>query len=132
MADNHKSAAGHEEHDVNVHAITKFGIGLTLTVIATLFLLWGLFNFFSRRLTKQFQPAPETRTAAVVKLPPQPRLQDNPRTDLRAIRSDEDRLLHHYGWVDKEHGVVRIPVERAIDILAQRGLPARPQTGGVQ
>jgi hypothetical protein len=132
MADNHKPEAGHEERDVNVRAITKFGIGLTLTVIATMFLLGGLFHFFSQRLTRQFQPAPETRTAAAVKLPPQPRLQDHPRTDLRAIRSEEDKLLHQYGWVDKEHGVVRIPVERAMDILSQRGLPARPPTGGAK
>jgi hypothetical protein len=43
------------------------------------------------------------------------------------MRAAEDKILNGYGWVDREHGVARIPIDRAIDLLAQRGLPARPQ-----
>ena len=133
MADKERPEVRHEEHDVNVFAITKFGIGLTIMLIVTLFVLWGLLNYFKTRVTAEFTPAPETRTAPrVSKVPPAPRLQENPRIDLRAIRAEENKQLDSYGWIDREHGVVRIPVARAMDILAQRGLPARPQTEGTR
>jgi len=56
---------------------------------------------------------------------PQPQLQKTPIPDLKAIRAEEDRLLNGYSWVDQPKGVVRIPVDRAIEVLAQRGLPTR-------
>ena len=133
MADRERPDVRHEEHDVNALAITKFGIGLTIVIIVSMFVLWGLLNFFKSRLTTEFTVSPETRvTPNVSKLPPAPRLQANPRIDLRAIRAEEDKQLHSYGWVDQQHGVVRIPIERAMDILAQRGLPARPQMEGTK
>ena len=41
----------------------------------------------------------------------------------------EEQTLNSYGWVDQQAGVVRIPIDRAMDLLAQRGLPTRPQAG---
>lgn len=61
-------------------------------------------------------------------MPPEPRLQESPRQDLKAMRKLEDWQLTHYSWVDKSKGTVVIPVERAIDILAQQGIPPQPQT----
>ena len=58
-------------------------------------------------------------------LPPPPRLQTYPFTDITALRTEEHKLLEEYAWVDKNAGVVRIPIERAIDVLAARGLPHR-------
>ena len=43
----------------------------------------------------------------------------------------EEQTLHSYGWVDQPAGVVRIPIDRAMELLAQRGLPTRPQAGTV-
>ena len=62
------------------------------------------------------------------RLPPMPRLQSAPITDLKDMRAAEEQILNGYGWVDQANGVVRIPIDRAIDLLAQRGLPTRPQT----
>jgi hypothetical protein len=56
-------------------------------------------------------------------------LQTTPVLDLRAMRDAEDKVLNGYGWVDQSKGVVRVPIAKAIDLLAQRGLPARPQNG---
>jgi hypothetical protein len=133
MAANGNPEARHEERDVNALAVTKFGIGLALTVIVSMFVLWGLLNYFKNRVAAEL-PAPSASRAAadMGKLPPEPRLQDNPRTDLQAIRAAEEKLLHSYGWVDQEKGIVRIPIERAIDTLAERGLPARPQSEGTK
>ncbi len=53
-------------------------------------------------------------------IPPEPRLQADPLGDLRALRAEEDALLHGYGWADRQAGTVRIPIERAIELLAER------------
>ena len=59
------------------------------------------------------------------RLPPEPRLQTNPREDLRDFRAKEDELLGSYGWVDQRGGIVRIPIGDAMKLTVQRGLPAR-------
>jgi len=65
-------------------------------------------------------PAP-----AVAALPPSPRLQTDGMADIRALREQETETLENYGWVDRAHGVVRIPIERAMELTAERGLPAQ-------
>src|SRR4051794_9527719 len=87
---------GHEEKDVNHIAITKFGIGLTLTLVVTIFVMWGLFHYFVRSEESTYPAAPApTVGGSVVKVPPQPRLQSSPQIDLREMRAAEDQLLHH-------------------------------------
>ena len=54
-----------------------------------------------------------------------PQLQTTPAADLQRIRTHEDRILNSYAWSDRQTGVVRIPVERAMELLVQRGLPVR-------
>lgn len=44
----------------------------------------------------------------------------------RTLRAEQQELLGSYGWIDKENGVVHIPVERAMSLLVERGLPVRP------
>lgn len=63
------------------------------------------------------------------RLPPEPRLQQAPILDLREMREAEDKILNSYGWIDQQHGIVRVPIDQAIDLLARRGLQARPQNG---
>jgi hypothetical protein len=60
------------------------------------------------------------------RLPPEPRLQPDPVSDLHRLRQAEDDVLETYAWIDKDKGVVRIPVARAMSLLAQRGLPNWP------
>ena len=59
--------------------------------------------------------------------PPEPRLQVRAPEDLKKMREEEDAVLSSYGWVDRQNGVVHIPVERAMELLVQRG--SRPQAG---
>ena len=57
-------------------------------------------------------------------MPPEPRLQTNPRAGPRAICArSEDEVLDSYGWVDKNAGVVRIPIDEAMKLTLERGLP---------
>jgi len=62
-------------------------------------------------------------------LPPEPRLQAKPRADLRNYCGEQMQKLDTYGWIDQDNGVVRIPIDRAIDVTIERGLPARAVTG---
>ena len=119
----------HEGSDVDVWAIGKFAIGLILITIVSVALLFGLFHYFQVR-ENATQAPPSGINVDARKLPPEPRLQDSAVQDLQQMRSAEDKILSGYGWVDQQHGIVRMPIERAMDLVVQRGLPSRQ--GGAQ
>ena len=125
----HTPAAGHEETDINVWAVGKFAGALVLVAVAVIFLLFGLFRYM---LSREGGP-PTGRSQVAASEPsrsfPQPQLQETEVLDLKAIRAAEDQVLNGYAWMDPEQGVVRIPIDRAIDLLAERGLPSRPPAG---
>ena len=60
---------------------------------------------------------------------PEPRLEDDERTEINDFRYQQDETLSSYGWVDQNTGVVRIPIDRAMQLIVQRGLPTMPQAG---
>ena len=113
---------GHETTDVNVWAVGKFAIGLVIVCVVSVVLLYGLMKFFQSR-----EETSVADTVEPAKLFPEPRLQNTPIPDLKAVRAEEDKLLTGYAWVDPKQGVVRIPVARAIEVLAERGLPAHSE-----
>jgi hypothetical protein len=119
----------HETSDANVNAVFAFALGLMITGIVILFLVWLLFGYFSAREARsgvrEFPLAADQQN----RLPPEPRLQTNPRQDLVSLRTAEDAILNTYGWVDKTGGVVRIPISEAMKLTVERGLPARASTG---
>jgi hypothetical protein len=117
----------HEESDVNVRAIFAFGAGLLVIGIVVQVLLWLLMNYYTKQaaqVPRNFPLSADYQQQA----PPEPRLQIHPQQDLRDLRAREDAILHGYGWVDKNTGVARIPIEEAMKIVVQRGLPAREAT----
>jgi hypothetical protein len=116
--------AKQEEKDVNVLAVGLFGVCLAVLCIGTVILLIGLFRYFNNLEAARQVPV-EAPAAAMPGLIPQPNLQVHPREDLKQMRAREDQILSTYGWVDKNKGVVRIPIDRAMDLLAQRNLPSR-------
>jgi hypothetical protein len=60
--------------------------------------------------------------------PPQPRLQTNPPDDLAQFRVDEDKQLNSYYWVDKDKGIVHIPISAAMRIVARKGIEGFPRS----
>jgi hypothetical protein len=62
---------------------------------------------------------------------PQPRLEKNERLEITDFRLREERTLNSYGWVDEKAGVAHIPIERAMQLIAERGLPVTPKAGTV-
>jgi hypothetical protein len=116
---------GHEANTVRIVLIILFaGILVVLTVVVLL-LMSGVFSAYSTRLLQsQDPPSP---LAASRQPPPEPRLQVLPAQDLREIRAAEEALLHRYGWVDRAAGVVHVPIQHAMELLLQRGLPVRTE-----
>lgn len=121
----------HETRDVNVFQISAFGIGLLLSCIVTVFAMWVMFDFlFQREDAKNANNPGAAMMSQQQKLPPEPRLQVQPKIELKDLRADEDAILSSYGWIDPNKGIVRIPIDQAIDIVAQKGLPSKPSPAG--
>lgn len=118
---------GHETQDTRPRAIMALVIGLAVLTLVALVAMWGLFKYLDARQARSEAPAPPLVEAR--RLPPQPRLQVEPRIDLEHLRAAEDEKLNSYGWVNRPAGVVRIPIERAMALVAERGLPVREDEG---
>ena len=116
----------HEESDVNIRAIFGFGGGLMAVAVVVLLVIYVLFGFFDGR-ERATVPAEYPLAAQADKVPPEPRLQEHPREDLSELRAREDEILTSYGWVDRNAGVVRIPIDAAMKLTLERGLPARAE-----
>lgn len=121
---------GHETRDVSTRLVIIFGVSLVVAAIVIHIGLWLLYMFWSnqqaRADVRQF-PMAEVGSPPV---PPAPRLQTQPQEELKKMRADEAQLMNSYGWVDAGRGTVRIPIDRAMQLLLQQGLPTRPQTEG--
>jgi hypothetical protein len=112
--------SGHETSDVSPMSIRLFAMGLVLMIALVLPLLhWSFWQFeaAARRTDPVQSPLADNQ------VPPAPRLQVQPATDLKQLRLKEDQRLSSYGWIDPEQKVVHVPIDRAMEILAERGLP---------
>jgi hypothetical protein len=126
-ATGHANDVHHDESDINLRAIFGFGAGLLIVAVVVHLLIAGLFRYFDAREARQ--PMVDYPIAATEehRLPPEPRLQVNPRQDLLDLRAHEDDVLTSYGWVDRNAGVVRIPIDEAMRLMLRQGLPTRQE-----
>jgi hypothetical protein len=106
----HKSA--YEHSDVSGTLLVLLSAGLAFFLLATP----GMLAFLYPRAVHQADVGP-------VPSPPGPHLQVDPAADLTALRGAEDAQLSSYGWVDRAAGAIRIPINRALALTAERGLP---------
>lgn len=137
------SANGHgsyERQDLKPTGILYFLLGLGLATLFCVLLLRGAFTILDRH-EKGDQPgvsplvtnAPADTRHVEREYPqsafPSPKLEEDERGQLDDIRNNEDRILYSYGWSDENAGTVHIPIERAMDLLVERGLPVRASAG---
>jgi len=108
---------GHEERDIRLRPIIVAGVSLALLAGLTFLAMWLLFDYLDARQAR-FDVTPPLIEAR--QPPPEPRLQVSPQQDLQAMLAAERARLHSYGWVDRQAGIVRIPIERAMEILVER------------
>ena len=117
--------------DENVRGILRFGFWMIVAAVVIYAVLWGMFNYFDRQAAAA-DPAQnpllagEKRPVSPVARFPQPQLQSNAAAELEKARAREDERLSSYGWVDREAGVVHMPIERAVQMVAERGVPVWP------
>jgi hypothetical protein len=113
------NGAGHEQSEVSVRLIVVSLAFLAVATFLVLMMVIGIFRYFyssysTEDAIKRSQPV----------IPPQPRIEVAPYEELQQLRAKENHVLNTYAYVDKETGVVRVPIDRAIDMLAAKGLPS--------
>jgi hypothetical protein len=111
-----------EESDIRGLRVFFAGVVLIGAIWAVVVVLYPIFGFWAQHRASVAGNTPPME-AAPNTLPPAPRLQVTPEVDLEHLRAFENSQLHSYGWADRPHGVITIPVDRAMQILASRGIP---------
>jgi len=115
----------YETRDLSTRVVVIFGVSLLVAAIVIHIAVWWLYAWMGRAnesaYARQFPLAP----VGAPQLPPAPRLQTQPREELKQMRRDEDALLSGYGWADPNAGRVRLPIDRAMQLVVEQGLPSR-------
>lgn len=121
----HHSSDGHEPNAVSVRAIRISGVGLLVLIIATFFLILGMWQLLAGTPEWPTDAARDADLTDVhLDLPPTvPQLNPDQSVELDRLRAAEQKMLNEYGWVNAQHEEARIPIERAIEIVSQTGLP---------
>lgn len=127
---------GFEHEDLTSKGPYYFMAGLVLLCLVIYLIAFGIYHALDKYETAH-QPAvspmvtPEadtrTMTHEETQTFPQPRLEENERTQLRSFIEDQDQKLATYDWVDKDKGILRIPIDRAMELVAKRGLPVHAE-----
>ena len=112
----------HEHSDVSIRGIVIFAAGLLVAAIVIHIGLYGLLEFYR---AESPPPVPVVAAPGAREQIPPPRLQISPRGEMAEMRAAQERQLATYGWVSKEKQIIRVPIERAMELLVQRGLPSR-------
>ena len=136
----------HEESDVAVRPLLWFVGGLTAFTIIVCIAMWIMFQYFYHREVSQELKASPLARQGEERLPPEPRLQlapgfgvttddgrrhnlsyentpegvPQPQDEYLVVRDEWRRELNDYGWADEKAGTVRLPVEDAISLYAER------------
>jgi hypothetical protein len=143
---------GYEIEDVNTKGIAVFLAGLFGTVIIFFFFCYGMGKVINNLWEKQDGKATKWTIAAgavpagkgnnlesnpeieqkqlgqIVNTFPNPRLDiDDGNQATADLHAREDLLLNYYSKVDGQPGTIRIPIDRAMELIAQRGLPVESQ-----
>ena len=131
---------GFEREDMSPAGVMYFMVGLAIVAVLIHFIVTGMYRYLDSYDARQQAPMnpmavktgvdPRIMTfhdaeGQMQKTFPQPVLEDNERQQFGALVEKQDEVLASYGWVDQKDGVVRIPIDKAMDLLAQRGLPVR-------
>lgn len=135
--------ADYERKDIGAGGVIYFLIGLGVVLVIAYFLVGGFYKVLQKHFEAEQAPVSPLVTNAqqdTRRIPPQygadyekylkegfpaPQLETDERTQLNDARLREENILSTYDYVDKSAGTVRIPIDRAMDILVQRGLPVR-------
>ena len=132
---------GFEKEDLSPLGVMYFMAGLALVCVLVYFILVGMYRFLDAQDRARQAPLnpmavksgsdPATMSYKEIRDKaeqdfPKPVLEHNERSQFTGEVAKQDEVLGSYDWVDQKNGVVRIPIDRAIDIVAEHGLPVIP------
>jgi len=141
------ASAGYERSDVGVTGIVVFLTALVIFVAVIGLLCYGIGKVFNAHMNKvdgpnskwtktvdvrqlgNFPSSPElqNKMTEITQTFPTPRVQtDDGNQDIADLHAREDLLLNYYSWANQSQGKVRIPIERAMELIVERGLPVAP------
>ena len=130
---------GFEREDMSARAVFGFLVGLATVTVLVYFVVKGMYGYLDvyerahqppqNPLVQKTEADTRQVSPEETKKFPQPSLETNERRQLNDVRLPEEETLNSYGWVDQKAGVVHIPIERAMELVAQRGLPVHPASG---
>src|SRR5579862_5801623 len=112
----------HERTDASTRIIFRIMLAMILGAIVMHAALYGGMRVLAY-IEPWGKPPPQPPAHVRPAPPPEPRLQIDEEADLAQLRVQGDSNLSRYSWVNKQNGVVRIPVARAIELVLERGLP---------
>ena len=129
---------GYERTDIGVRGVLYFLAGLAVFGALAYLAAAGVYSYLDKRSAAEQAPvnplvtnAPADTRHISKDYPqgafPNPKLEEDERGQLNGIRLNEEETLSTYDYIDKNAGTIRIPIDRAMDLIAQRGLPVRAQ-----
>jgi hypothetical protein len=135
-----------EREDLSSRGVFVFMIGLAIVGLAIYFIIVGMYSFLDKYERSQMTTAsPLVATSGAAsrvvtkdyvekqfKENGAPMLEDNERGQFSNFLMNQEQQLNGYGWADEKSGVAHIPIERAMELTVQRGLPVRPQGGATE
>lgn len=119
-----------EKTDVRTSPILKFLFYLGVLVVFSYLLTWGVYLGLKKYWASTYAPMMPSRIEAGPTMPPEPRLQGmpghltDPQEDLREkLKADRD-ANDQFAWIDQKSGIAQIPVQDAMQLIVEKGLPA--------
>lgn len=119
------AGAGYEHTDANIWVIVKFGLWLLVSALIIHVGVGLMFGLFVEQRQVEGEPQYPLAATTGLRLPAEPRLQRFPEVEGYEFRLQEAAALETYGWVDRNAGTVRIPIEEAMRRVVEQGLPFR-------
>ena len=132
---------GFEREDLSTRGVFAFMIGLAIVGVIIYFIIVGMYSFLDKYERSQMATASPLVTSKdagsrvvtqadmdkAFKDNGAPMLETDERGQFRDFLIHQENQLNSYGWVDEKAGVAHIPIERAMELTVQRGLPVYPQ-----
>lgn len=110
------------DREIDVRGIVWSGAALVAVTLVACLIVWWLLRGIGGYDRRRDVPLSPIEAANPQPPPPEPRLEVAPSELLRRVREEEDLVLNHAGWVNRQQGTVRVPIDVAIDVIATRGV----------
>jgi hypothetical protein len=108
----------HQGTDIRFSGVLEAAIGFVVVFALILVGVWVFYRSF--RLADMQRDVRRTFVESKPPVPPEPRLQVNPQADLQEYLQNQREALTSYGWISRPEGRVRIPIDRAMELVVER------------